>query len=310
MFASKQFIRKSSSFVKIVEVGPRDGLQNESKIMSIEQRVDLVNRLSRAGLSSIEVGSFTKLPQMGNTGQVLDKIERKKSTSYSVLVPNMKGCELAISHKANEIAVFTAASESFTLKNINCTISSSLDRFKPVIQAAKAANIPVRGYVSCVVQCPYEGKIQTSSVANVTQQLIEMGCYEVSLGDTIGVASPGEIRFMLKAVKSVVDSKKLAIHCHDTYGQALANILAALDLGISVVDSSVAGLGGCPYAAGATGNVATEDVLYMLHGLGCSTGISLDKIYETGKWINNHLNRSNTSKYTLATIAKQSQAQQ
>ena len=213
-----------------MEVGPRDGLQNESKALSVDSKVDLINRLTRAGLTNIEVGSFTKLPQMQNTSQVLDKIERKKSATYSVLIPNMKGMEFAVMHKANEIAVFTAASESFALKNINCTIASSIDRFKPVIQAAKQHNIPVRGYVSCVVQCPYEGKIQPSAVANISQQLIDLGCYEVSLGDTIGIATPGDIRVMLNAVKSVVSEDKLAIHCHDTYGQAVANILASLDV--------------------------------------------------------------------------------
>ena len=222
--------RKSSTHIKIVEVGPRDGLQNESKALSVDSKVDLINRLTRAGLTNIEVGSFTKLPQMQNTSQVLDKIERKKSATYSVLIPNMKGMEFAVMHKANEIAVFTAASESFALKNINCTIASSIDRFKPVIQAAKQHNIPVRGYVSCVVQCPYEGKIQPSAVANISQQLIDLGCYEVSLGDTIGIATPGDIRVMLNAVKSVVSEDKLAIHCHDTYGQAVANILASLDV--------------------------------------------------------------------------------
>ena len=226
----RQCYRSSSKLIKIVEVGPRDGLQNESKTLSVETRVDLINKLSRAGLSSIEVGSFTKIPQMQNTNTVLDKIERKKSTTYSVLVPNLKGMEFAVFHKANEIAVFTAASESFALKNINCTISSSIDRFKSVIQSAKQHNIPVRGYVSCAVQCPYEGKIQPSAVANVASQLIDLGCYEVSLGDTIGIATPGDIRIMLKAVSSVVDVNKLAIHCHDTYGQALANILTCLDV--------------------------------------------------------------------------------
>ena len=222
--------KRFASVIKVVEVGPRDGLQNEVKLLTVDNRVDLVNKLSRAGLQHIEVGSFTKIPQMKDTNMVLDKIERKKSTSYSVLVPNQRGMEFAVMHKANEISIFTAASESFTLKNINCSIASSYDRFKPVIEAAKANKIPVRGYVSCAIACPYEGKIQASAVANVTQNLINMGCFEVSLGDTIGIASPGDIRVMLKAVKSVVPVEKLAIHCHDTYGQALANILAALDV--------------------------------------------------------------------------------
>ncbi len=289
--------------VRIYEVGPRDGLQNEKEIVPAAVKIGLIDRLSETGLTHIEATSFVSpkwVPQMGDAAEVMAGIKRKKGMSYPVLVPNEKGMEGALAAKAEEIAIFTAASESFTQKNINCSIAESLERFAPVMEAAKKNGIKVRGYVSCVAGCPYEGAIAPEKVADVAAKLDKMGCYEISLGDTIGVGTPDKIKAMLAAVKKKVPAEKLALHCHDTYGQALVNIYAGLEEGIAVIDSSVAGLGGCPYAKGASGNVATEDVLYMLDGMGIETGVDLEKIVETAWFISGHLNRKPASRVAQA----------
>ena len=289
--------------VRIVEVGPRDGLQNEKSAVSVETRVALINRLSEAGLKTIEAGAFVStkwVPQMADTDKVYAAITKKSGVSYPVLVPNAKGMEGAIAAGVKEIAVFAAASESFSQKNINCSIEESLERFKPVIEEAKKHGIKVRGYVSCVLGCPYEGEINPAAVVKVAKVLYEMGCYEVSLGDTIGTGTPVKTRAMLEAVKKEVPSAALAVHFHDTYGQALANILVALEEGIAVVDSAVGGLGGCPYAKGASGNVSTEDVLYMLDGMGIKTGVDIKKLADAGRFITESLNRPTVSKVAQA----------
>lgn len=284
--------------VRIYEVGPRDGLQNEKEIIPAAVKIELINRLSETGLGFIEATAFVSpkwVPQMADAGSVMATINRKPGVFYPVLVPNEKGMEAAIVAGAREVAVFAAASETFSQKNINCSISESLERFIPVMAMAKAQGISVRGYVSCVAGCPYEGRIAPSSVAGVAEKLFSMGCYEISLGDTIGVGTPGQIQAMVGAVAEKVPVGNLALHCHDTYGQALVNIYAGLEMGVRVIDSSVAGLGGCPYATGATGNVATEDVLYMLNGLGIKTGVNLNKIVETAWFISDHLGRKPVS---------------
>lgn len=289
--------------VRIVEVGPRDGLQNEKQPVSVDVKVDLINRLSDTGLQTIEAGAFVSpkwVPQMADTDKVFSAIDKKAGVSYPVLVPNMKGMEAALAVGVKEIAVFGAASETFSLKNINCSVAESLDRFRPVIAAAKENDIRVRGYVSCVLGCPYEGDVTPDAVVDVARTLYDMGCYEISLGDTIGVGTPVKTRQMLQAVKAALLVESLAVHFHDTYGQALANILVALEEGVSVVDSAVAGLGGCPYAKGASGNVATEDVLYMLNGMGIDTGVDLDKIAETGRFISEKLGRPLSSRVAQA----------
>jgi len=289
--------------VKLFEVGPRDGLQNEAKLVSIEDKVSLINQLSETGLTAIEAGSFVSpkwVPQMASSDEVFNEITRKKGIRYAALTPNMHGFQAAIDAKVDEIAVFGAASESFSQRNINCSIAESLERFKPVAAAALEQGIPVRGYVSCVVGCPYEGNIEADAVAQVAKQLADMGCYEISLGDTIGVGTPSKIEKMICKVAGQVSVEKLAIHCHDTYGQAIANIHTSLQCGVSTIDSSVAGLGGCPYAKGASGNVATEDVLYLLNGLGIETGVDLQKIIEIGNFISKQLGRSNQSKVAIA----------
>jgi len=283
----------------IFEVGPRDGLQNEAELLSVEDKVELINRLSQSGLKNIEAGSFVSpkwVPQMASSDKVFQQINRQTGVSYSALTPNLQGLDNAIASGVDEIAVFAAASEGFSQKNINCSIEQSLARFAAVVEKARHNNIRVRGYVSCVIACPYDGVISPQQVAKVSQQLIDLGCYEISLGDTIGVGTANNVRAMIEAVKSKVAVDKLAIHCHDTYGQAIANIVAALEAGISVIDSSVAGLGGCPYAKGASGNVATEDVLYLLEGLGIETGVNLQSIVDTGNFISKRLNRANQSK--------------
>ncbi len=293
--------------VKIVDVGPRDGLQNEKEIVPTDAKVELIHRLADAGLPVVEAGSFVSpkwVPQMGDSAEIMKTITRKAGVSYPVLTPNMKGFEGAMAVNAQEVAIFGAASESFSQKNINCSIAESLARFEPIMAAAKEKNIAVRGYVSCVVGCPYEGDIAPEKVADVAAKLYEMGCYEISLGDTVGVGTPGKVQDMLRAVSAVVPMEKLAVHFHDTYGQALANIYAALEMGVSVVDSSVAGLGGCPYAKGASGNVATEDVVYMLNGLGIETGVDLDKVCEAGRFISNVIGRAPASKVSLALGAR------
>jgi hydroxymethylglutaryl-CoA lyase len=293
--------------VQIVEVGPRDGLQNEKQPVTTDTKVELIHQLAEAGVSHIEAGSFVNpkwIPQMAGSEQVFQKISRLEGVTYAALTPNMQGYQRATESGASEVAIFAAASEAFSQKNINCSIDESIERFAPIIAAAKATNIPVRGYVSCVVGCPYEGDIAPEKVADVAKKLLDMGCYEISLGDTVGVGTPASLTRMLKEVLKVVPAEKLAVHLHDTYGQALANIYAALQLGISVVDASVAGLGGCPYAKGAAGNVATEDLVYMLNGMGIETGIDLDKLIAAGDFISQYLGRENGSKVARATLAK------
>ncbi|MDP5210422.1 hydroxymethylglutaryl-CoA lyase [Microbulbifer sp. 2205BS26-8] len=289
--------------VKIVEVGPRDGLQNEKQPISVETRIALVDKLSASGLSVIEAGSFVSpkwVPQMAASEEVLAGIQRKDGVIYSALTPNLKGYERAVEAKADEVAVFGAASEAFTQKNINCSIAESLGRFRPLVEKAKQDGIPVRGYVSCVLGCPYEGDIDPAKVAEVSSALLEMGCYEISLGDTIGVGTPEAAKRMLEQVMARVPVGKLAVHFHDTYGQALANIYAALQMGVAVVDSAVAGLGGCPYARGASGNVASEDVLYMLNGLDIETGVDLQLLAEAGNFISEQLGRETNSRVAKA----------
>lgn len=289
--------------VRIVEVGPRDGLQNEPTILPAATKIELINALSETGLRTIEVTSFVSakwVPQMGDNSEVLRGINKVPGISYPVLTPNLKGFEAAIAAGAEEVAVFGAASESFTKKNVNCSIEESLTRFQDVMDAAKKAQVKVRGYVSTVVGCPYEGKIKPSAVVRVVDKLLEMGCYEISLGDTIGVGTPGSFTEMLREVTRIAPVNMLAVHCHDTYGQALPNILTSLDFGIAVVDASVSGLGGCPYARGASGNAATEDVVYMLHGLGVETGVDLPRLVNVGKFISEKLGRQSESKVNRA----------
>lgn len=291
------------SNVRLYEVGPRDGLQNEQKLVPTDVKVALIEKLAAAGLTKIEATSFVSpkwVPQMADSTDVMTQINRVAGVDYPVLTPNLKGFEAAAKVGATEVAIFGAASESFSQKNINCSIAESLERFLPIMAQAAAQNIAVRGYVSCVVGCPYEGKIDPAVVADVAAKMMDMGCYEVSLGDTVGVGTPKDIRDMLTVVMDRVPGDKLALHCHDTYGQALANILAGLDMGIAVIDSSVAGLGGCPYAAGASGNVATEDVLYMLNGMGVKTGVDLDKIIEAAWYISDFLGHAPNSKVAVA----------
>jgi len=289
--------------VRLVEVGPRDGLQNEPVIIASVDKISLIDRLSLSGLSTIEASSFVspqRVPQMADAANVLAGIERLPGVSYPVLVPNLKGLEAALSAGAEEIAVFCAASETFSQRNVNCSIEHSLERFAKVTELALSQGVKVRGYVSCVAGCPYEGVVEEKAVAALALRLIELGCYEVSLGDTIGVATPGQVQSLLQVVAEKVPIQHLAVHFHDTYGQALANVLAALEKGVNVVDSAVAGLGGCPFAPGASGNVASEDVLYMMNGLGIHTGVDLDLLIEAGLFISNLLNRTTGSKVALA----------
>jgi hydroxymethylglutaryl-CoA lyase len=293
--------------VRVVEVGPRDGLQNEAAPVPLDVKVELIDRLSGTGLTAIEAGAFVSpkwVPQMADSAEVFRRIRQKPGISYPVLVPNVKGLELALAAGVQEIAVFAAASETFSQRNINCSIEESLERFRRVCDAALSAGLKIRGYVSCVLGCPYEGEIKPDAAAHVAESLIGMGCYEVSLGDTIGVGTPLAAQRMIEAVAEEVDIRHLAAHFHDTYGQALANLLAVLQMGVSVIDASVSGLGGCPYAPGASGNVATEDVVYMLRGLDIDTGIDLDKLVEAGAYISAALGRRSASKTGLALSAK------
>jgi isopropylmalate/homocitrate/citramalate synthase len=293
--------------VKIVEVGPRDGLQNEAAIVPTPVKVELIDRLSDAGLPAVEATAFVSpkwIPQMADNAAVMAGIRRKPGVAYPVLVPNLKGFEAALAAGAIEVAVFAAASEAFSHKNTNCSIAESLERFVPVLEAAKTAGVRVRGYVSVVLGCPYEGEVKPAAVASVSAALYAMGCYEISLGDTIGVGTPGKTSAMLEAVAREVPMDKLAGHFHDTWGQALANVYAAMELGVATFDSSVAGLGGCPYAKGATGNVATEDVMIMLNGLGIETGVDFAKLFDAGQFISNHLGRKPASKAAAAYTAK------
>lgn len=287
------------AFVKMVEVGPRDGLQNEKKIVPAATKIEFIDRLSQSGLNTIEATSFVSpkwIPQLADATEVFDGIEKKPGVSYPVLVPNEKGMQRALDVGAKEVSIFTAASESFNRKNINCSIAESMDRFEPVMTMAREHSIKVRGYVSTVIGCPYEGPVAPDAVAAVAKRLEGMGCYEISLGDTIGVGTPLQARRMLETVAEHVPMDKLAVHFHDTYGQALANIHACLQMGVAVVDSSVSGLGGCPYARGATGNVATEDVLYLLSGLGIETGVGMDALLAAGVFISDALERSPASR--------------
>ena len=293
--------------VRMVEVGPRDGLQNEAQIVPAATKIALIERLADAGLATVEAGSFVSpkwIPQMADTAEVLAGLRRKPGVSYPVLVPNMKGFEAARAAEVEEIAVFGAASESFSQRNINCSIAESLARFAPVAEAARRHGMRVRGYISCVVDCPYEGPVAPAAVAEVAAKLSAMGCYEVSLGDTIGTGTPARIQAMIAAVAQSVPRERLAVHFHDTYGQALANILASLECGIATIDSSVAGLGGCPYAKGASGNVASEDVLYLLSGLGIRTGVDLTRLAAAGRFISAALGREPGSKVARALAAK------
>ncbi|MEG3116124.1 hydroxymethylglutaryl-CoA lyase [Salinicola sp. 4072] len=295
--------------VSIVEVGPRDGLQNEAEPITTAAKLELIDRLGAAGLKRIEAASFVSpkwVPQMADHREVMTGIRRRPGVVYSALTPNLKGLEAALECGVEEVAVFAAASEAFSQKNINCSIVESLDRFAPVIERAREANVRVRGYVSCVLGCPYEGEVAPARVAEVSTALYEMGCYEVSLGDTIGVGTPLKAKRLLEAVAHDIPMNKLAAHFHDTYGQALANLYAVLEEGIGVIDSAVAGLGGCPYAKGATGNVATEDVVYLLNGLGIETGVDLDKLAETGVWITQTIGKPNRSKVGVALAANSS----
>ncbi len=300
--------------VKIVEVGPRDGLQNEKQVVPAAVKLELIERLGAAGLSTIEATAFVSpkwVPQMGDAAEVMAAVMKtapRPGVSYPALVPNMQGFEQALAAGAQEIAVFAAASEAFSQKNINCSIAESLARFRPVVEAARQHNIRVRGYVSCVLGCPYQGEVQPAVVAEVAARLHEMGCYEISLGDTIGVGTPAAAQRMLGEVAHLVPVAHLAGHYHDTRGQALANIYASLEMGVAVFDASVAGLGGCPYAAGASGNVATEDVVYLMNGLGIETGVDLDRLVDVGAWICAELGREPSSKVARAVLSKRKKA--
>lgn len=288
--------------VKIVEVGARDGLQNEARLCT-QSKIALIDQLSRTGLKQIEAGAFVSakwVPQMADSAQVLAKIERRTGVVYSALTPNLQGFEQALASGADQVAIFTSASQGFCQRNINCSIAESLKRFEPLMQAAKAHHIPVRGYLSCVADCPYDGATKPEQVASVASDLLALGCYEISLGDTIGTGTPLRIARMLDAVKKEVSVAQLAVHFHDTWGQALANLYQALTMGVATIDSSVAGLGGCPYAKGAAGNVATEDVLYLCQGLGIETGVDLPAVAEAGWQICQALGRLPTSKVALA----------
>ena len=289
--------------VRIVEVGPRDGLQNEKQAVPTAAKIQLIEQLVDAGLTYIEAGSFVIpkwVPQMANSAEVFAGITRKPNITYAALVPNLQGYERATAVNANEVAIFAAASEAFSQKNINCSISESIKRFEVLLSAATEQKIPVRGYISCVAGCPYSGDVNSNTVATIAKELFAMGCYEISLGDTIGVGTAGQIKDLIEAVAQNVPLDKLAVHMHDTYGQALTNIYASLEKGVSVVDSSIAGLGGCPYAAGASGNVATEDLVYLLNGLGIAHGVDLQKLIQAGNFVSKILNKPNQSKVAKA----------
>ena len=292
--------------VRIVEVGPRDGLQNEKQAIPTATKIQLIKNLVDAGLNYIEAGSFVNpkwVPQMADSGDVFAGITRRPGVTYAALTPNLQGYERAIAVGANEVAIFAAASEEFSQKNINCSISESIKRFEALIDAAQAQQIPVRGYISCVLGCPYSGAVDANKVASIANELLALGCYEISLGDTIGVGTPGQTKQLIDTVARVIPIAKIAAHMHDTYGQALANIYAALEMGVSVIDASVAGLGGCPYAAGATGNVATEDLVYLLNGMGIEHGVNLEKLIYAGNTISKILNKPTNSRVAKAMSA-------
>lgn len=291
--------------VKIVEVGPRDGLQNEKKLVPTEVKIKLIELLIQSGISTIETTSFVSpkwVPQMADAKEVCQHFSHTEEINFPVLTPNLKGFNHAIQAGAKEVAIFAAASESFSQKNINCSIDESIDRFEEVMQQAKTLNIPVRGYVSCVLGCPYEGEINPDKVVEVASRLIDMGCYEISLGDTIGVGTPQKTKLLLSKILKKLSTHQVAVHFHDTYGQALANILQSLQMGIRIIDSSVGGLGGCPYAKGASGNVATEDVLFMLQGMNIKTNIQMDKLLLANQFIHQFLEKKSTSKVATALL--------
>lgn len=293
--------------VKIVEVGPRDGLQNESAVVPAVVKIELADRLSAAGLPVVEAGSFVSpkwVPQMADSDTVFRGIKRHAATNYPALVPNLKGLEAALEVGVKEIAIFVSASEGFSQKNIACSRAESLERLAPVTARALSEGLAVRGYVSCVAGCPYDGAVSVAAVVEMSEALVGMGCYEISLGDTIGVGTADQVRGIIRGVAGSVPKDRIAMHFHDTYGQGVANVLASLEEDISVFDSSVAGLGGCPYAPGASGNVATEDVVYLLHGLGIETGIDLAAVAEIGGWISGQLGRANASRAGRAILAK------
>ncbi|GAB4185059.1 MAG: hydroxymethylglutaryl-CoA lyase [Wenzhouxiangellaceae bacterium] len=298
-----------NDFVKVVEVGPRDGLQNEPRLVQLTIKLDLIERLVASGLKVIEATSFVSpkwIPQLADADELYPRLEKRDDVAYPVLVPNAKGLERALKVGARAIAVFTAASEAFNQRNINCSIDESIDRFIPVLERAREENLWVRGYVSCVLGCPYQQQVDVSEVVRVSRRLHEIGCDEISLGDTIGVGTPHRARAMLRAVAGEVPLQRLAVHFHDSYGQAVANLLACIEEGVRIVDSSVAGLGGCPYAKGASGNVASEDVVYLLHGLGLQTGIDLERLAHTGQHISDLLDRRNQSRAGSAIVKAQS----
>ncbi|MCB1609690.1 MAG: hydroxymethylglutaryl-CoA lyase [Xanthomonadales bacterium] len=300
---------QSAEVVKIVEVGARDGLQNEKQIVPTAVKVKLIESLAESGLRHVEATSFVSpkwIPQLADAAELMAQLSRLAHVNYPVLVPNMQGYQRAVAAGAKEVAIFTAASEAFNQRNINATIDQSLARFVPIMEAAAADGVHVRGYVSTVLGCPYQGEVPLADVVRVAEALNALGCYEISLGDTIGVGTPSKAKEMFQAVAAVVPAERLAVHFHDTRGQALANIYACLEVGARAVDSSVAGLGGCPYARGATGNVATEDVVYMLEGMGLHTGVDLDALAAVGRWISDQLGRANGSKVGVALGAQQS----
>jgi len=293
--------------VKIVEVGPRDGLQNEKSVVSVEVKVELINRLSAAGLANIEATSFVSpkwVPQLADAGKVMERIQRRPGVRYSVLAPNLQGAEKALAARADEVVIFTAASETFSHKNLNCSIAQSFERYAPVAEAVKTKGVRLRGSISCSFGCPFEGDIPISSVIDVLKRLQALGCDEIDLADTIGVGTVKRVKELVPAASAEFPIERLAGHYHDTFGQALANILASLEVGLGTFHSSVAGLGGCPYAPGATGNVATEDVLYLLHGLGLETGVDLNEVAAIGDFICNRIGRSNASKAGSALLSK------
>ncbi|XP_012259866.2 hydroxymethylglutaryl-CoA lyase, mitochondrial [Athalia rosae] len=305
-------VRSFSNSVRIVEVGPRDGLQNESLIVPTATKINFINKLSETGLKTIEVTSFVSpkwIPQMADNEEVFKSIDIKPEISYPVLVPNLQGFEKALSAGVKEIAIFGAASEAFSRKNINCSIAKSIERFSLVTEQARRKDVKIRGYISCIAGCPYEGETKPLVVANLAASMLDLGCYEISLGDTIGVGTPKKIKALLNELQKVSSSDKIfeqyALHCHDTFGQALTNIYASLDFGIRIFDSSVAGLGGCPYAAGASGNVATEDLLYFLNGQGLESGVDLKKVIDVGDYISTQIGRVNRSKVGVAVLAKE-----
>jgi len=295
------------SRAKIVEVSPRDGLQNEKTLISTDIKVELIDRLTAAGFPNVETTSFVSpkwVPQMADAAEVMSRIQRQPGVIYSVLTPNLKGLEGALAAKADEVVIFGAASEAFSQKNINCSIAESIARFEPVAQAARAAGVRLRGSLSCALGCPYQGEVPIEAVVDVARRYVALGCDEIDVADTIGVGTPKRVREVMNAVTQVVDPARVSGHFHDTYGQALANILAALECGISIFHTSVAGLGGCPYAKGATGNVATEDVLYMLRGLDIETGVDFDAVVDIGQWMSANLDRKGGSRAGNAIAAK------